>query len=38
MSYNWLISTLYIYLNLCSPNPIIQLKYYKDVLKVLSGS
>ena len=27
-------STLYIYLNLCSPNPIIQLKYYKDVFKV----
>ena len=35
MSYNWLTFTLCIYLNLCSPNPIIQLKHYKDDLKVI---
>ena len=34
MSYNWQTSTLYIFLNLCSPNPKIQLKYDKDVFKV----
>ena len=33
-SYNCLTSALYIYLNICSPNPIIQWKYYKDVFKV----